>query len=81
MTTFGAVLAAYRRERGWSQYRLAEEAEIDDSYISRLETGDRMPGRDVTERLIVGFGLNEQDADRFRLAAGYAPKGGLSESI
>jgi transcriptional regulator with XRE-family HTH domain len=71
-SAFGPTLAALRTIRGWSQYRLAEMAEIDDSYVSRLETGNRMPGRKVVEKLVVGFGLDGDEANKLRRAAGYA---------
>ncbi len=43
-TAFRGVLVALRRQRGWSQERLAEESDMERSAISLLERGERAPG-------------------------------------
>ena len=40
---FGRRLQEAREREGISQARLAEQLDLDHSYISRLETGGRMP--------------------------------------
>jgi len=37
----GAVIRSYREQRGMTQADLAEKAHVDQSYLSRLETGSR----------------------------------------
>ncbi|MFM8595041.1 MAG: helix-turn-helix domain-containing protein [Chloroflexota bacterium] len=48
---FGMQLKSLREARRVSQSKLAERAEFDHSYVSRLESGARMPTRDAVERL------------------------------
>lgn len=40
---FGEVLKAYREQRGLSQQALADYAEMDRAYISKLERGVSVP--------------------------------------
>ena len=47
MVTFAPLLREYRDRRRLSQSRLAEAAGFDHSYVSRLESGTRMPTRDA----------------------------------
>lgn len=42
--TVGNMILNWRKERGWSQERLAEEAGVDRSYISQVERGRTDPG-------------------------------------
>lgn len=43
MTTFAAALRSAREARGWSQYRLADYLLVDESTVSRWESGSRTP--------------------------------------
>lgn len=56
-----------------SQRRLAEAADFDHSYISRLESGARMPTADAVERIATALGLNERQRDKLKMAAGFMP--------
>ena len=38
---FGSLVRDLRRERGWSQERLASEANLDRTYIGGVERGER----------------------------------------
>jgi len=38
---FGAQLRTFRRERGWSQERLAHECGLDRTYVGSVERGER----------------------------------------
>ena len=40
-----------RAAKGWSQERLAEQAELDRSYIAGIEVGARNPSLKALERL------------------------------
>jgi len=46
---------ALRKERGWTQERLAEGADLHENYVSRLETGEQEPGLFVILRLCRAF--------------------------
>lgn len=55
---FGKVLRQLREEKGLTQEKLAELAEIDRTYIYRLETGKRSPSIDVVFRLADGLKIS-----------------------
>jgi transcriptional regulator with XRE-family HTH domain len=55
LKAFGKRLRALRLERGWTQERLAEAADLHENYISRLETGNQEPGLFVILRLCHAF--------------------------
>jgi len=74
MTEFGQLLKALRERRGVSQSKLAERAEFDHSYVSRLEGGARMPTRDAVDRLGAALGLGESERDALLAAAGFLPR-------
>ena len=44
LTAFGRNVARIRAERGYSQDKLAEKADIDRTYLSGIERGVRNPG-------------------------------------
>jgi transcriptional regulator with XRE-family HTH domain len=50
-------LRRLRKEKGWSQERYADEADIHRTYISDLERGARNPTIEVIEKLARGFGV------------------------
>lgn len=70
---FAALLKHHRFERGWSQLRASLECGFDSSTVSRLEARRRGPTIEAVGRLCAGFALAPDDADRLRLAAGFAP--------
>ena len=74
MTDFGSLLKVLRERRGVSQSKLAERAEFDHSYVSRLEGGARMPTRDAVDRLGAALGLGESERDSLLAAAGFLPR-------
>src|SRR5687768_8085749 len=57
----GSVLARFPARARLSQSKLAERADFDHSYISRIECGDRLPTRDALERLAEAMGLTPQE--------------------
>ncbi|HEY8445803.1 MAG TPA: helix-turn-helix transcriptional regulator [Thermomicrobiales bacterium] len=71
---FGALLKGFRERRGVSQSKLAERANFDHSYVSRLESGSRMPTRDAVDRLGMALGLSQAELDALRAAAGFLPR-------
>ena len=74
MTDFGALLKGFREKRGVSQSKLAEKADFDHSYVSRLESGARMPTRDAVDRLGRALGLSQAELDALLAAAGFLPR-------
>lgn len=70
---FGLCLSGFRRRAGISQSKLAERADFDHSYVSRLESGVRMPAREAVEALATALNLTDAERDELRQAAGFAP--------
>ena len=48
---FGKVVREIRQERGLTQEKLAELAEVDRTYVYRIETGKRSPSIEVLFRI------------------------------
>ncbi len=55
---FGAYLKERRTELGWTQPDAAAKAQIEQSYLSKLETGKSFPSEDVYQRLVEAFNLD-----------------------
>jgi transcriptional regulator with XRE-family HTH domain len=72
-STFGDTLRLLRERRGVSQSKLAERAEFDHSYVSRLESGVRMPAREAVERFGRALDCDAAELDRLLAAAGFLP--------
>jgi transcriptional regulator with XRE-family HTH domain len=51
LTAFGRNVARFRNERGFSQDKLAEGADLDRTYLSGIERGVRNPGIKVVIKL------------------------------
>jgi transcriptional regulator with XRE-family HTH domain len=71
---FGGLLKGFRERRNVSQSKLAERADFDHSYVSRLESGARMPTRDAVDRLGHALGLTQAEVDALLAAAGFLPR-------
>jgi transcriptional regulator with XRE-family HTH domain len=72
---FGSLLKAMREKARpfLSQSKLAELACFDHSYVSRLESGARMPTRDAVERLAEALGVSDAERRDLLQHAGFAP--------
>ena len=55
--SFGNAVRQVRKERGWSQERLAEHADLNRSYIGDLERGRAMPSLATLTKLASALGL------------------------
>lgn len=55
---FGEYLKQRREERDWTQPEAAARAEIEQSYLSKLETGRSYPSEDVFSRLVQAYALD-----------------------
>ncbi len=71
---FGVQLKVLREARRVSQSKLAERADFDHSYVSRLESGARMPTRDAVERLATALQASHAEEDGLLAAAGFLPR-------
>lgn len=52
---YGRALKIIRGARGWSQNDLALEADLDNSFISLIESGHRQPTVDALEKIAQAF--------------------------
>ncbi len=57
---FGEYLKNRRTELGWTQPEAAAKAGIEQSYLSKLETGKSFPSEDVYQRLAEAFSLDTE---------------------
>ena len=54
---FGAGVRQLRKERGWSQERLAENSNLNRSYIGEIERGCVIASLETVEKLAVALQL------------------------
>lgn len=73
LAAFRGLLKRHRDARRWSQERLAAEAEMDHSLVSRIESGQRHPTRDALGKLATGLELDRGRTEDLLLSAGYLP--------
>lgn len=69
------LLQQHRARQAKQQADIARDSWLDESYVSRLFTGERQrPGREALI-LLAGWGLrlSVEDTDELLMAAGYAP--------
>ena len=78
---FGVALKAFREARRLSQIRLAERAGYDHSYVSRLESGARVPTRVAVDRLAHALDGGDDDRDRLMTAAGFVVTNGQQATL
>ena len=58
MATFAERLKSLRREKGWSQQRLADELELSNSSVNMYERGEREPGFETMEAIADLFNVD-----------------------
>jgi transcriptional regulator with XRE-family HTH domain len=71
ITELGPLLTRLRNERGLAQKQVARLAEIDNSTLSRLESGDRGVSREVLDRLCDVLELDRHERLDVLTAAGF----------
>lgn len=71
MSEFGTMLRTYREFIRLSQSRLAARADLDHSYVSRLESGQRTPTREAVTRISDALRLDAEQHDILMRAAGF----------
>ncbi len=67
----GRLLVRLRDERGLSQKEVAQLAEISNSTLSRLESGDRGASREVLDRICTVLELDRHEELDLLTAAGF----------
>jgi transcriptional regulator with XRE-family HTH domain len=68
---FASTLKTFRRRARISQAALGRVCDLDHSYISRLESGNRSPSRDTVGRISAELGLSASDNAVLLHAAGF----------
>lgn len=58
---FGEKVKLLRTKKGWSQEKLALEADIDRTYLPGIEKGERNVSITVVEKLAIALGLDIKD--------------------
>jgi transcriptional regulator with XRE-family HTH domain len=61
LTAFGRNVARRRADRGFSQDKLAELAELDRTYLSGIERGVRNPGIKTVLKLCRALGVSPDE--------------------
>ncbi|MEX0299359.1 MAG: helix-turn-helix domain-containing protein [Kordiimonas sp.] len=61
---FGDYLRQIREKHGWTQPEAAARADIEQSYLSKVETGKSYPSEDVFNRLTSVYNLDIKDMSR-----------------
>ncbi|MDH2415810.1 helix-turn-helix transcriptional regulator [Nocardioides sp. CER19] len=61
LRAFGERVRELRTERGWSQEQLMDRAQLDRSYVSQVENGQRNPSLLVIAK--IASALNVEPAD------------------
>lgn len=51
ISKLGIIIKKYRKEKGYTQFQMAEKIGVSEFYISALETGSRKPGRETLIKL------------------------------
>lgn len=51
ISRLGKIIKNYRKEKGYTQFEMAEKIGVSEFYISALETGSRKPGRETLIKL------------------------------
>jgi transcriptional regulator with XRE-family HTH domain len=64
---FGALVRQLRDARGWTQEKLAREADITVTSVSNVERGATKPNGETVEKIAAAFGLEPGDLDPRRL--------------
>jgi transcriptional regulator with XRE-family HTH domain len=74
--SFADLLCGFRQRLGWAQTALGARADVNASYINRLESGGRGgPTAEIVCALAAGLGLSLEETDRLLWSAGCLPDG------
>jgi transcriptional regulator with XRE-family HTH domain len=67
------ALREHRKARGFTQTRLARDANLSLSALKQYEAGQRHPSRETLDAIIAALGLTAEQSSAIRAGAGYAP--------
>lgn len=73
MSEFPILLRRHLRESGLSMRKLALMCDLNTSFISRMASGDRNPGRATVNQLAEALDLGDHAWDELLVAAGFTP--------
>lgn len=74
MTAFSTLLKEYRTNAGVSQSELGRLTDIDASYVSRIESGERLPPRrEIVLKIATALGIRFDERNTLLMVAEYAP--------
>lgn len=62
---FGRKVKELRKQRNFTQAKLAEMVDVDDKHISCIESGKSFPSPDLIERLSKALGIEPKDFFEF----------------
>lgn len=65
---FGGLVRQLRDARGWTQEKLAREADLTVTSVSNVERGATKPSAETVEKIAAAFGLRPSELDPRRLA-------------
>ena len=69
----GDILKSWRRQRRYSQLKLALELDISSKHISFIETGKSIPSKEMILKIGEFLFIPKREVNRILLSAGYAP--------
>ncbi|MFM2036809.1 MAG: hypothetical protein RL459_2074 [Pseudomonadota bacterium] len=58
ISSFGTAVRQLREHQGWSQEMLAQQAELNRSYVGELERGQAIPSLLTLRKLATAFGIS-----------------------
>lgn len=70
---FALMLMALRERSGMSQSEFSKMVRMDHSYISRLESGGRVPSRETVRKISFILARTKEEERRFFTTAGFLP--------
>lgn len=71
--SFGSICREWRKQRRYSQLKLAVELEVSSKHISFIETGRSMPSREMVIKIGMFLAIPKKEINRGLYAAGYTP--------
>ena len=57
----GTRIAELRKNKGWSQYKLAEKADISNNYLSNIENNHSIPSLETLMNICFALGITPND--------------------
>lgn len=58
---FGEYIRQKREGKGWTQPAAAQQADIEQSYLSKLETGKSYPSEGIFDKLVEAYGIDSDE--------------------